>query len=78
MEYKKIEDAIGILTNDSYNRKEMERALVLTYRSLAYNHIALGDNGYTGQKEVLECLTMLNVLLDGVQGEYIGKEWKKG
>lgn len=74
MEYKKIEDAIGVLTNDNYNRKEMERVLDLAYRSYAYNHVALDDNSYTGQKEALECLTLFGVLLDGVRGEYVGKK----
>lgn len=74
MEYKKIEDAIGILTNNNYDRKEMERALDLAYRGFAYNHIVLDDSGYTGKDEALQCLTLLGVLLDGVRGNYIGKE----
>ena len=49
----------------------MLKDLEMTYRTFAYNHIALDDDSHCGKKEAASSLFLLETLIDGLKGKYV-------
>ena len=67
----KIHEAVSILTNNLYDTEELLKDLEMTYRTFAYNHIALEDDSHCGKKEAASSLFLFETLIDGLRGKYV-------
>lgn len=70
----KIHEAAALLTNNQYDTKELLNDLEMTYRTFAYNHIALEDDSHCGKKETASSLFLFETLIDGLKGKFINKK----
>lgn len=69
----KIHEAVALLTNNQYDTEELLNDLEKTYRTFAYNHIALEDDSHCGKKDAAASLFLLETLIDGLKGKFLAK-----
>lgn len=73
---KEVWEAVGVLTNGYYKPSEILEYLEMTYRTYAYNHIALSEKGIVSHEEAASALYVLGVLIDGLKGNFV-EEYRK-
>lgn len=67
----KIHEAVTLLTNGQYGTEELLNDLEKTYRTFAYNHIALEEDSHCGKKDAASSLFLFETLIDGLKGKFL-------